>query len=399
MTQQSRHRFERFLEDFEAIVNIDSSSANPEGVHRVAEFLQARLDALGLETNLDHLGQDGVPCLKACTPSRNGRYDFLLLGHMDTVFPPGEAAKRPFRIQDGRAFGPGVNDMKGGLLLAVNALETLNEQDALKDLAICLAFNGDEETGSTASRPWIEDMAAHCDHVLVFEACHPGYHYVTRRKGSIRVKVVAHGQSAHAGGVPQKGVNAVLELAHQVCRIHELNHSNSGITAQCTIFHGGDCLNVVPDRAETEVDVRVGTREESERVKAFFEALPKTAIHPDASIEIIFDEQRPPMEYSPASEALWEIVRKQAQKLDLAPEAIGSGGCSDGNWTAAMGIPTLDGMGPVGANSHREDEYMELDSILPTLAVAVKTMKQFIDSGQLGHEASVASRRDTGLDK
>lgn len=381
MTDQEQIRFERFVADFEQLVNMDSSSANPEGLRQVAEFLKARLDAMGLETELSFQGPDKTPCLNARTPDKSGRYDFLLLGHMDTVFPPGEAKKRPFRIQDGQAFGPGVNDMKGGLLLAVNVLEVLKEQDALKDMAVCLAFNGDEETGSANSRAWIEDMAARCDRVMVFEAGRLGHGYVTRRKGSLRAKVVAHGKSAHAGGVPQKGVNAVVELAHQICRIHELNGQDNGITAQCTIAHGGDCLNIVPDTAEAQVDLRVATEDEKRQALAFFNALQENPALDGARVEIFVNELRPPMECSPEAEKLWYIVREKARELGLDPTAVSSGGCSDGNWTSAMGVPTIDGMGPVGANSHREDEYMELNSIIPAMRVAVEAMKQVVRTG------------------
>ena len=182
-----------------------------------------------------------------------------------------------------------------------------------------------KKRGQPLHAPWIEDMAAHSDRVLVFEACHPGYHYVIRRKGSIRVKVVAHGQSAHAGGVPQKGVKrrpgtGAPGLPNSMSSTIRIPASPPNAPSSTE----GDCLNVVPDRAEAEVDVRVGTREESEKVKAFFKALPDTAMHPDASIEIILDEQRPPpWSAPPASEALWEIVRKQAKGLALNPEAIG----------------------------------------------------------------------------
>lgn len=373
--------YERFLNDFERIINIDSSSDNPEGIAEVAAFLRDKLVPLGLEVEITRQGEDGVPCLKACTPSRDGRYDFLFLGHMDTVFPTGEAGRRPFRTEGGLAHGPGVNDMKGGLLLAVYVVERLKKEGALDDMAVCLAFNGDEETGSHNSRPWIEETAALCDRVLVFEPCRPGFRYVVSRKGGYRVRVVTHGVSSHAGADPEKGVNAVVELAHQIGRINALNHAGSGITAQCTVIRGGDKTNIIPDRAEVEVDVRYATMQEMAEVDAFFEALPKETLLPGATVEVVVHGQRPPMESGPESEALFQLLVAEGAKLGIEVGGISTGGCSDGNWTAAMGIPTLDGMGPVGENSHRLDEYMTLDSFIPAMTMISAFCRQAVNKG------------------
>ncbi len=376
MTDQQR--YEQFLNDFETLVNMDSSSDNLDGVYEVALYLAARLEALGLKAEVTRQGEDGVPCLKACTPSRNGRYDFMFLGHMDTVFPTGEALRRPFSIKGDRAHGPGANDMKGGLLLAVNVVERLKEEGALEGLAICLAFNGDEETGSRNSRQWIEDAAADCDRVLVFEPCRPGFRYVVNRKGGYRVRVTARGVSSHAGADPEKGVNAVVELAHQIGRINALNRPGSGITAQCTVISGGDKTNIVPDEASVDVDVRYSTMDEMREADAFFKTLSEETLLPGASVEVALRGQRPPLQSSPESEQLWQQLRRAAEKQGIDAGAISTGGCSDGNWTAAMGIPTIDGMGPVGENSHRVDEYMELKSIIPAITVVAELCKKAV---------------------
>jgi glutamate carboxypeptidase len=381
MTSQEQ-KFERFLKDFEQIINMDSSGENLDGVARVAHFLKEKLVRLGLDVEITRQGEKGVPCLKACTPSRNGRYDFMFLGHMDTVFPAGEAQRRPFSTEGNVAHGPGVNDMQDGLLLAVYVVEALKEEGALEDMAICLAFNGDEETGSRNSRAWIEENAALCDRVLVFEPCRPGFRYVLNRKGGCRILVTTHGISSHAGADPEKGVNAVVELAHQIQRINELNRPDWGVTAQCTVIRGGEKTNIIPHTASVKVDLRYATTQEAEEALAFFNSLPQRPVLPGASVEVAIEGQRPPMESTPESEEMLRILVEEGQKLGLQPAGISTGGCSDGNWTAAMGIPTLDGMGPVGENSHRLDEYMLLDSFIPALTMITALCKRVVSQAR-----------------
>lgn len=370
--------YDNFISELETLVNMDSASENLEGVAAVAEHLKKRLSDLGLDAEVTREGKDGVPCLKACTPSKNGRYDFMFLGHMDTVFPTGEAARRPFSTADGRAMGPGTCDMKGGLLVATYVIEELMKDGNLDKVAICCAFNGDEETGSENSREWIEKTAENCDRVFVFEPCRPGYRHVLHRKGGGRVKITAKGISSHAGADPEKGANALVELACHIPEINKLNGPDTTITAQCTVMKSGEKTNIIPDLAELDVDVRVGTMEEMAVVDAFFAKLPETNYIPGTSITISGGIDRPPMEYTEETVRMWNVLADEAGKLGIAPEYISTGGCSDGNWTAAMGIPTIDGMGTVGANSHREDEYIELESIIPSITMTAKTCLRLV---------------------
>jgi len=377
MTEQET--YDNFLKDFEKIINTDSASENLDGVAEVAAFLKEKFEALSLTTEVTREGERGVPCLKACTPSRNGRYDFMFIGHMDTVFPKGEVAKRPFKIEDGRALGPGTNDMKGGLLVALYAIEKLKAEGNLDKVAICVAFNGDEEVGSENSRAWIEKTAENCDRVFVFEPCRPDYRHVMHRKGGGAVYITASGISAHSGANPERGANALVELAGHIPAIHALNDMDNDITAQCNVIKSGDKFNIIPDHAELTVDVRVGTKEEADFVTKFFNKLPDTNYVERASIKITGGVDRPPMEYTEKTMAVWDVLHAEAAKLDIDSAWISTGGCSDGNWTAAMGIPTIDGMGTVGENSHREDEYMELDSILPMIKIVANTCLKIVD--------------------
>ncbi|WP_027721769.1 M20 family metallopeptidase [Maridesulfovibrio zosterae] len=373
MTEQEQNTYDHFLAELETLVNTDSATENKDGVADVAEILKKRLEDLGLEAKITFEGKDRTPCLKACTASKNGRFDFMFLGHMDTVFPTGEAAKRPFSTKDGHGLGPGVSDMKGGLLVALYVVEQLKERGLLDKIAICIAFNGDEEIGSPDSRPWIEKTSENCDRVFVFEPCRLEFRHVLHRKGGGRVKITAKGISSHAGADPEKGANALVELASHIPSIHALNDLDGDITAQCTVIRSGEKTNIIPDEAVLDVDVRVGTKEEMKIVENFFNELPNKNYVENTSIEITGGVDRPPMEYTDKTVELWNVLAEEGRKLGLDPAYISTGGCSDGNWTAARGITTIDGMGTVGANSHREDEYTELKSIIPAITMITNT--------------------------
>jgi len=371
-------RYDTFVKDLETIVNLDSSSGNSEGIADVARFFQTRFALLGMACELNFQGEDRVLCLKAETCPGKADYDLMCLGHMDTVFPKGEAESRPFSTDGSKGYGPGVCDMKGGLLVVLHAMEALHHQGLLDKLSICVAFNGDEETGSDASRPWIEKTAAQSQRVLVFEPCRPGYNMVRQRKGGGWYYVTAIGCSAHAGADPDKGVNAVVELAHQITRIQTLNDKDKGTSAQVTVVNGGDKVNIIPDTAQASVDVRISTIQERQTVDAFFKNLIETPHFPGAQILVTGGIDRPPMETGPDADHLFEQIQGAAAPLGIRPGGISTGGCSDGNFTAALGVPTIDGMGIVGANSHREDEYVELSSIIPMVSLVVQLCQSFI---------------------
>ncbi len=355
-----------FLQDLETIVNIDSGSDHPAGIRRIAKFFQERFDALGLETELRTL-KNGLPGLEARSVNPRRPFDLMLLGHMDTVFPKGEVKKRPFTIAGDKALGPGVCDMKGGLLVVLYLLEILKQTGILDDLAIAVCFNGDEETGSYGSRDWISSVARNSTRAFVFEPCRPGHHFVLQRKGGGWFKVTAHGTSAHAGAEPQKGANAVIEIAHQILAIEALNQSGPDTTTQATVIAGGDKINIIPNLASTTVDVRIPNLSEMRRVEDFFAALPQNTHLPGIHITVSGGVDRPPMEPDGKAMALWKQIESTANAIGLSVSYLSTGGCSDGNFTSAAGVATIDGMGPVGSNAHRPDEYIELDSICPQI--------------------------------
>lgn len=369
----SRH--EQFINDFQTIVNIDSSSDNKKGIEKVARFFETRFRNIGLESRVMFLGDEKIPCLYAEHKNGDKPFDVMFLGHMDTVFPEGEVAKRPFSIQDGKAFGPGVCDMKGGLLVVLHAVEALKHDGVLDSLSICVAFNGDEETGSHASREWIMETAPKSLRTFVFEPCRPGYRFVMQRKGGGSFHVTVKGREAHAGADPEKGINAVVELAHQVVRINRLNENDKGTTAQVTVITGGDKVNIIPALAKASVDIRISMQEEKSRVEDFFNTLMDHRLFKDSDVSVQGNIDRPPMEPGEAAQKLRDLVRATGKGMGLPMEPISTGGCSDGNYTSFSGTPTIDGMGIVGANSHRPDEYAELSSIDPMVHLMVEVCK------------------------
>ena len=372
-------RYNLFLEDLQTLVNIDSGSSYTPGIKEIAIFFKKRFEAIGFKTTILLLGDEKIPCLKAWNKSEKTRSDIMFLGHMDTVFPYGEVKKRPFFIKDGKAYGPGVCDMKGGLLVSLHVLETLKEKGVLDDLSVLVAFNGDEETGSNSSRDWIFSNAKKSKRVFVFEPCRPGYRFVLKRKGYGWFRIIVHGQAAHAGAEPNKGINAVVELARQILAIDKLNSPGSGVSAQVTIIKGGNKLNIIPDKAIAEVDIRIANLEGEKKAESFFEILPEKPFLKNVKISVEGGICRPPMVPDQNVFNLWDIVRAKAKENNLEICHISTGGCSDGNFTTAAGVPTIDGMGLVGTNMHRKDEYIELESINNIILLIAKVCKHICE--------------------
>jgi len=369
---------ELFLNDFKYIVNTDSASGNTAGILKVAHFFQDRFSRLGMTSDILLPGNGKVPCLKAALG--DPPHEIMFMGHLDTVFPEGEAGERPFSLCGNRARGPGVCDMKGGLLVVLHALETLKKTGDLDNMSICVLFNGDEETGSTQSRPLIQETAKTCRRVLVCEPCRPDYHLVNQRKGGGWFHIDVTGMEAHAGADPHKGVNAVVELAHLVSLIQDLNDENPGTSAQVTVIGGGNKINIIPAHARASVDVRILDPKEKPRVETFFKRLSQNRLFEPSTIRVSGCIDRPPMAVTPESQAIQDLIITEAKKMGITMGAITTGGCSDGNLTASLGIPTLDGLGLVGANSHRTDEYVELESIPVMVTLMSRVCRHLADN-------------------
>jgi glutamate carboxypeptidase len=293
----------------------------------------------------------------------------LLLGHIDTVFPSGEIEKRPFRVEGDRATGPGVFDMKGGILLIWMALRNLQQS---RNVTVLLT--SDEEVGSNASRPLIEREAMRAKAVLVLEPSLPGGTLKTARKGVGRFTVKAMGRAAHAGIDPSKGINAIEEIAHQVIKLQRMSNLSRGTTVTVGVIKGGTRSNVVPAEVVVEIDVRITSMEEAERVGTEIRALSPEL--PGARLEVRGSINRPPMERNADTVRLFEIAKKIAAEIGFELQEGSTGGASDGNLTSALGIPTLDGLGPIGDGAHATDEYIEISSLPQRVALLEGLIKK-----------------------
>ena len=290
----------------------------------------------------------------------------LLLGHHDTVFPLGTLAQRPFTHVDGKLMGPGVFDMKTGIVLAIHAVAALPDFTGVEML-----WTSDEEVGSAESRALLEERAQVCGNVLVLEPSADGGAVKIGRKGTGVFEVVVGGRAAHAGLEPEKGVNSLVEAAHQVITIAALADAAAGSTVTPTVATAGTADNVVPAETRVRVDVRVTSASEKRRIEEGMAAL--TPVDPEATITVDGAIRRPPMPESAAA-GLFPM----AQALDPNVVGVSVGGGSDGNFTAALGIPTLDGLGATGGGAHADHEWVEVDALGPRLELLIGLLRQVL---------------------
>ena len=356
-----------YLADLEHLVNIDCGSYTPAGVNEVGDWVAVFLAELGasVERRPDPAGRLG-DTLVATFDGRAGGPRALLIGHMDTVFDPGTAAERPFRIEDGVAYGPGVTDMKSGLLAGLYALKAIiTERGGLPFERVVVVANPDEEIGSPTSTPHIRALAEGTDVALVLECARANGDIVSARKGILDLRIVVHGRAAHAGVEPEKGRSAILEAARIVKELHELNGRWPDVTVNVGTIGGGTRPNVVPERCTLEVDVRAATREALEIAEAEIRQVADATEVPDTAVEYEPMARWWPMEKLERSGRLVDHAQAVAGVLGFDVADATTGGASDANTTSGMGIPSLDGLGPIGCNDHSPAEYLDVDSIVP----------------------------------
>lgn len=352
------------LEFIEALVAIESPSDDPVAVNRCGAELASRLEVIGGKVTRvssaaagDHLR----------VSFGTGARQVLLLGHFDTVWPIGQLERMPLKREQGRLYGPGIFDMKAGIGLATLATRAVLDAGALTNCQVVMLWTTDEEIGSTTSRALIEAEAARSEAVLVFEPSLPGGGLKTSRKGVGQFEMVVHGVSAHAGLDPGKGISAVRELARQIIAIDDLQDPARGVTLTVGVIQGGTRANVVPAEARATIDARAVTRADAERVEQAMKAL--TPYIAGARVTVTGGFDRPPLERSEGVAKLFEAAREVARDLGLTIEEGSAGGGSDGNFTAALGVPTLDGFGAIGDGAHALHEHVEIESLAPRAAV------------------------------
>ncbi|MEZ0239983.1 MAG: M20 family metallopeptidase [Chloroflexota bacterium] len=356
-----------FLADFERLVNIDCGSYTKDGVDEIGRYVAGFLSDLGAEVEArpDPSGRYGSTIVGRLRGTAGGPR-VLLVGHMDTVFDAGTAAARPFRIDaDGRAYGPGVSDMKGGLLAGLHAVRALAEPGPLPFELLTFIANPDEEVGSPTSTPHIVEAADGADVCLVLECARANGDIVSSRKGIVDARITVEGRAAHAGVEPEKGRNAILAAADVAQRLHALNGRWDGVTLNIGVVSGGTRPNVVPERCELQIDFRAVRRADLIAAEAAIrEVLGITSV-PDTTAAFTELFRWWPMEKLERSGRLVEHAIALAGRLGFELSDTSTGGASDANTTSGMGVPSLDGLGPIGGSDHAPGEYLEVDSIVP----------------------------------
>lgn len=365
LRQAVEARLPRFLAELETLVNIDCGSYTPDGVNRVASLVAESLEGIGADVErIAHQPQGDRAQLGDLVIGRMAGDGprLLLIGHMDTVFDPGTAAQRPYRVEDGRAYGPGVTDMKAGLLAGMHAIGALRDTEHRP--SVTFVANPDEEIGSPFSTPRIRDLAPDHDVALVLECARANGDIVSARKGIADYHVRLVGRAAHAGVEPEKGSSAILAAARETVTLHELNGRWPTVTVNVGVVHGGTRPNVVAERCELKVDLRAAT---ADAFAAAAAELERIAGSPDGGVSATVERiaGHPPMERTEASGRLVDLAVGIAGDLGFELRDAATGGASDANTTAALGVPTLDGLGPVGGDDHSVDEWLDLESVVP----------------------------------
>jgi len=361
----------RFLDELEGLCNIDCGSYSPAGVDEVGRWVAGQFEVLGgtVERRPDPAGALGATVIGTFAGAPGAGPRLLLIGHMDTVFPDGTAGERPFRIQDGIATGPGVTDMKAGLIGGIHALAALRELgggwEGLPFERITYVANPDEEIGSPTSTAHIKEIAATADATFVLECARANGDFVSARKGIADLRLTVRGRAAHAGVEPAKGRSAILAGARIVERVHALNGRWPGVTANVGVFQSGTRPNVVPDLANIEVDVRGVTAAELAAAVAAIRDIAGEPGVPDVSVELTQMAGWAPMEKLERSGRLADHVKAIAARLGFSTLDVLTGGASDANTTSGLGVPSIDGLGPIGGRDHSPDEYLDVDSIVP----------------------------------
>ena len=357
---------EKTMLDFlEKLVNIDSGVDNPAGIDQVARIVGNKLTMLGF--SVEYLEYPGACTHVLAHKAGTGPKQVMLMGHMDTVFPKGTAKLRPFTMKDGKLYGPGVLDMKGGITAALFTLEAMYEQ-GIDDKNMTVFFCGDEETGHRNSNAaeLFEREALGKTAVFNMESGRPDGSVVIGRKGSMVPELLVQGRAAHAGNEPEKGASAILELAHKTIDLHALTNQETGTTVNVGLIKGGVAPNVVPDEAWAKVDIRFTKLAEAEKViesvrkiaaKTYVRGTKTTLSHD----QVIFL----PMETTLEGRKLFELVQQQGKILGIS-EIKGAvvGGGSDAAWTTKAGAPTVCAMGPRGGLNHSADEYVVLEGLI-----------------------------------
>ena len=369
-----REHTDEMVDLLKTLITFESFSSDKAAVDRLVDEMAARLEALGAVVDRYPEEQVGDILLAKWNPDAPGK-PITFLVHLDTVWPVGTLAERPIRIEDGRLYGPGAIDMKAGVTIMLSTIKVLRERGEFPNRPIWALVTTDEEIGSRYSEGLIRKVAAQSGLCLVMEPATPEGALKTWRKGIANFVVRTVGRASHAGGAPEAGINAVVELAHQIIRLNEMNDLPNGTSVSVTMVKGGHTNNVIPDSAEAFVDVRFLTAEAGERIRAAIKGL--QPVLPGAKVIVEGRESRTPLERDEKMRRAFAQVQRIGESLGLEVHEAGSGGGSDGNITASMGVTTLDGMGAAGEGLHAVHENVLISSLPEKVALIAALLRQW----------------------
>ena len=357
-----RKRLPQMLETLRELTLLESPSLEKEPTDRCCEFLAEKWLRHGTIAQIVRQKHRGDHLRVVWKPAEGrAKSQLLVLGHYDTVYPTGTLARRPFRVSSGKAYGPGTFDMKAGIVQALFALEAIRESQSPVQKRLVFLWTSDEEIGSESSRKLIEEEAGRSDAVFVLEpSLGPRGLLKTSRKGVGEAELIVHGRASHAGLAPEKGINAVHELAAQITRLEKWNDLRRGVTINANIVSGGSRANVIADRAAATLDLRAWHHADMRALEKRLHSL--KPVHRGAKLEIRGGFDRPPLERK-HSAALFARAKILAREMGFPLGEAAAGGGSDGNFTAALGIPTLDGLGAVGDGAHATNEHILINAM------------------------------------
>ncbi|HTH53890.1 MAG TPA: M20 family metallopeptidase, partial [Edaphobacter sp.] len=354
----------RYLHDLEQLVRVESPSEDPAAVNAAQQLTAGWAEALGARVKRHRQKNFGDVYELRFGAARSRQKPVLLLGHLDTVWPHGTLKSMPWGNKDGKLSGPGVLDMKAGVVMALTAISVLRELDLLRPVTLLLV--SEEEIGSPISRPITERLALQSSAVFVLEPAQ-GLALKTARKGVGHYDLHVTGVGAHSGVDFEHGHSAVLELARQIERIATFTDLSRGLTVNPGVISGGTRSNVIASEAHVEIDVRIARASDEQKVARLFRSL--KPFDKACKLTLTGGINRPPMERKPGTVALFKQAKKLAADLGFALDEASTGGGSDGNFTAALGVPTLDGMGAIGAGAHAAHEHILIEHIVPRTAL------------------------------
>lgn len=376
---------EAMLAELAEMVNTDGGSYDKAGVDRTGAQVRRFLEGHGIRTETVPGSRHG-DCIRAFVEgghaigTGNQRSNIVLMGHRDTVFPKGEPERRPFTIEGNRAYGPGVADMKAGIVMNMFVLAAFARFGGAPGPLVGL-FTGDEEIGSPEGRPVIEAEARNARVVLNAEPGRPSGNVVKARKGGVFSVVEIEGKAAHSGGNFEAGISAIGEAAHKIVAIHALTDLARGITLNVGLVQGGQSVNTVAPACQFQIDLRYVEPDQRDEIMGRIHDIVARAFVPGTRAALTIKGEFLPLNPTPDSSRVFSLYQAAAAEAGLTVEGEFSGGCADSGFTAAMGAPTLCAVGPVGGKAHSPEEYLELDSVVPRAQTAARAILRLEQAG------------------